>query len=92
MVPLLVVIIGVDDVDVVDALFSAGRFVFEVISTALPSAHAACRRPVSFLRMMQHWIMAPGFQPKERPANRPQGRRHGDWQRGWFAMHAILPV
>ena len=69
VVPLLVVIIGVDDVDVVDALFSAGKFVFEVISTALPSAHAACRRPVSFLRMMQHWIMAPGFQPKERPAN-----------------------
>ena len=60
---------GVDVVDVVDALFSAGKFVFEVISTALPSAHAACRRPVSFLRMMQHWIMAPGFQPKERPAN-----------------------
>ena len=31
-------------------------------------ADAACRRPVSFLRMMHHCIMAPGFQPKERKA------------------------
>ena len=37
--------------------------------TILTSADAACRRPVSFLRMMHHCIMAPGFQPKERPAN-----------------------
>ena len=82
----------VDVVDVVDALFSAGKFVFEVISTALPSAHAACRRPVSFLRMMHHCIMAPGFQPKERLANRPQGQRHWDRQRNWFATYATLAV
>ena len=58
----------------------------------LASADAACRRPLSFLRMMHHCIMAPGFQPKERPANRPQGRRHWDWQRNWFARYAILAV
>ena len=60
--------------------------------TILTSADAACRRPVSFLRMMHHCIMAPGFQPKERLANRPQGRRHWDWQRNWFATYAILAV
>ena len=29
----------------------------------LASADDACRRPLSFLRMMHHCIMAPGFQP-----------------------------
>ena len=56
------------------------------------SADAACRRPVSFLRMMHHCIMAPGFRHKVCPANRPQGRRQWDWQRNWFPMHAILAV
>ena len=43
-----------------------GRCTSETIVT---SADAACRRHVSFLRMMHHCIMAPGFQPKESPAN-----------------------
>ena len=55
-------------------------------------ADAAYRRPVSFLRMMHHCIMTPEFQPEERLANRPQGRRHWDWQRNWFATYAILVV
>ena len=60
--------------------------------TILTSADAACRRPVSFQRIMHHCIMAPGFQPKERLANRPQGQRHWDRQRNWFATYAILAV
>ena len=40
---------------------------------------AACRRPVSFLRMMPHCIMASGFQPKERPANRPVPSTASQW-------------
>ena len=35
--------------------------------TIMTSSHATRRRHVPFLRMMQHCIMAPGFQPKERP-------------------------
>ena len=58
----------------------------------LTSADAACPRHVSLLRMMHHCIMAPGFAPKVRLADRPQGRRHWDWHRNWFPMYAILAV
>ena len=65
---------------------------FGADTAILTSGDAACRRPVPFLRMMLHCIMAPGFRPKVRPANRPQGRRHWDWQRHWFPNYAILAV
>ena len=47
----------------------------------LTSADGACRRPVSFLRMMHHCIMAPGFRREVPPANRPKSRCHWDWHR-----------
>ena len=98
VVAVVVVIVDVDDESlpygycmyaVVCTMQSFARCTSETI---LSSADGACRRPVSFLRMMHHCIMAPGFQPKERHANRPQGRRHWDWQRDWFASYAILAV
>ena len=57
-------------------------------------ADAACRRPVSFLRMLHHCIMAPAFRPRVRPANVPQGRqgRRHDRQSHWFPIYAILAV
>ena len=73
------------------------RCMFFGIHIAL-SLHPQCRcrfyvsTTVSFLRMMHHCIMAPGFQPKERPANRGSGQSHRDWQRNWFASYAILAV
>ena len=62
--------------------------------TIVTSADALRRRPVSLLRMMHHCIMAPGFRPKVRPANLPQGRpgRRHDRRRNWFPIYAILAV
>ena len=45
----------------------------------LRSADGACRRSVSFLRMMHHCIMASGFRRQVPAANRRKSRCHRDW-------------
>ena len=66
-------------------------------------SHIALQRPLSpqvmlrvddlsFLRMMHHCIIAAGFQPKERPANRRQGRLHRDRLHDSSARNASLAV
>ena len=52
-------------------------------------ANAACRRPLSFLRMMHHCIITSGFGPKVLPADRSQGWRLWDRQRNSFPISRL---
>ena len=69
-------------------VFSAFIWPFHCIHIAVTKGPVACRRPKSFLHMMRRWIMAPGFQPKERLANRLKDQHHEDRQRHWFPTYA----